>query len=160
MGDSMKKVIFLIICCLFISCDDPTSMLVLEVPEYNIELNITGNTLVEKIECIDTWIFANIIMKTDEQVHGSSYWQTPEETVELGTGDCEDLCILFMWLCYQYLDIKPDMLILRRWGENHAVSKYHGYIFADYYDWYKNKNYIYIDVYDFEKTLIYAEYIK
>lgn len=162
-GTIMKSIIFIIlICLLFFSCDDPTYLLTLDVPTYNIEMDIeiTGNTLYEKIECIDTWIFANIIMKTDKQVHGGPYWQTPEETIELKTGDCEDLVILFIWLCYQYLNIKPDMLILRRWGADHAISKYNNYVFADYYRWYKKKDYIYIDVYSFNKTLIYAEYVK
>lgn len=160
----MKKILFAIIVFIFVfaGCEDPTFVLTLDVPVYDIDidLEIRGDTLNQKLDCIDAWIFANVIMKTDEEIHGESYWQTPEETVKLKTGDCEDFCILFMWLCYQYLNMKPDMLILRRWGEDHTIVDYRDYIFLDYYNWYENGDYIYIDTYSWNKTMIYAEYVK
>lgn len=156
-----KGIIIILILLSLLSCD---YMMILgkELPYYNIDidLEIQGNTTSEKLASISFWIFSNIIMKSDIEIHGKPYWQTPEETIELETGDCEDFCILFLWLSYQYLNIKPDMLILRRWEEDHAIGKYRSYIFADYYDWYKDGDYIYIDHYSWEDALLIAEYVK
>ena len=41
------------------------------------------------------WVGNNIKYESDEQVHGvREYWQFGKETVDLGTGDCEDFAIL------------------------------------------------------------------
>ena len=41
------------------------------------------------------WVGNNIKYESDEQVHGvREYWQFGKETVNLGTGDCEDFAIL------------------------------------------------------------------
>jgi len=156
------KVIFLFFLFILCSCSQPVMYLTFEVPQYNLvtDINITGNTVNEKMQSIETWIYSNIIMKEDEEIHRKPYWQTPEETVELKTGDCEDLCILFLWMCYQYLEVKPNMVVLHRWEEDHAISIYGDFIFADYFGWYESKDYIYLEHYSWESALINAEYLK
>lgn len=43
------------------------------------------------------WIIRNIEQVPDV---GENRWQSPEETLKLKTGDCEDLCILMMFLVW------------------------------------------------------------
>jgi hypothetical protein len=44
---------------------------------------------------IETWVKANIKYNSDEKLHGErDYWQTPEETMVLRQGDCEDYAFL------------------------------------------------------------------
>jgi len=52
------------------------------------------------------------------------FWKAPEETYYLGEGDCEDVGILFLYLCREYLDM--DNLVLGKcyvpWGTaGHAI---------------------------------------
>lgn len=45
--------------------------------------------------------------KTDMEVHGvEEYWQTPEETYKLGSGDCEDYALLYAYLLITQLKLK------------------------------------------------------
>ncbi|MFO7996839.1 MAG: transglutaminase-like cysteine peptidase [Dehalococcoidia bacterium] len=46
-------------------------------------------------DTIRDWVAHNIEYKLDEDVYGViEYWQTPQETLDLRTGDCEDFAIL------------------------------------------------------------------
>ena len=46
------------------------------------------------------WVSQNIDYRYDSEAHGTpEYWQLPTETLQLGTGDCEDYAIL---LCTLY----------------------------------------------------------
>ena len=64
-------------------------------------------------EEIVTWIHYNITPVYDwDSSHPSlNEWQSPIETLDRRTGDCEDGVILFMYLCNRDLGIKPDMAL-------------------------------------------------
>jgi predicted transglutaminase-like cysteine proteinase len=51
---------------------------------------------------IRDWVAVNIEYMSDVQRWGEDYWQTPEETLFYGTGDCEDFSILLCSLLRAY----------------------------------------------------------
>lgn len=54
-------------------------------------------------DSIRDWVAANIQYKTDEEQWGvDEYWQTPDETLSLQSGDCEDFAILLCTLLRAY----------------------------------------------------------
>jgi predicted transglutaminase-like cysteine proteinase len=72
---------------------------------------------------IRDWVAANIDYKSDEEQWGEDYWQTPEETLRLRTGDCEDFSILLCSLLRAYgLDAEQVFVALGDdgQGEGHA----------------------------------------
>jgi predicted transglutaminase-like cysteine proteinase len=67
---------------------------ILGAPPY--ELTQTG------LDDIRDWVADNIDYKSDEEQWGEDYWQTPDETLRLRTGDCEDFSILLCSLLRAY----------------------------------------------------------
>ncbi|MEW5894465.1 MAG: transglutaminase-like domain-containing protein [Candidatus Omnitrophota bacterium] len=63
----------------------------------NVEEKITSTRYpkLKNAKEIMNWLKRNIKYQSDLKVHGQeSYWQTPEETMVLRTGDCEDFAFL------------------------------------------------------------------
>ena len=58
-------------------------------------------------------------------------WQTPKETMELGTGDCEDYAILMISILEE-MDIESFMVVIKR----NDVHNYHALVEVDglYYE--------------------------
>ena len=102
---------------LYVTPEDP---MVLEVLA-----NITTNPVIPDWIEIRDWVSKNIEYTYDEDVHGVvEYWQFANETLTLGTGDCEDFSIL---LC--------SLLRANGWDENEVYvvmgakdGQYHGWV--------------------------------
>lgn len=96
---------------------------------YEWEHDIDVKTIDEAME----WCANNIEPKRDD----TDYWQTPKQTYDYETGDCEDYCILFMQLVFE-LNYNPELIIIILDNDiQHAVVK----IENNYYDIHINKKY-------------------
>ena len=90
----------------------------------------------------------------------SDYFQSPIETENLRTGDCEDYTIYFMYLANKELNIKPQLVVVYITDIGfHAITEYDGV----YYDPTKNMifkelpaTWSHIISYDYDIIMIYA----
>lgn len=86
------------------------------------------------------WINNNIEYVRDIDSHGQNdYWQYPAETVELGTGDCEDICILFQDIAIRQFGIEVHAAWVE-WDTPegracHMHPKINGKYFHDFFSW-------------------------
>jgi len=77
------------------------------------------------VHLILKWVKWNIKYKRDIEVYGQpEYWQTSEETLQKGTGDCEDGAILILTLAF-WSGVPMDRIDLT-WGE--VVGGGHAYV--------------------------------
>lgn len=89
------------------------------------ELYHAGFAEIEEPDDIARWIYANIKYEWDYVDH----WQTPKETMDSRTGDCEDMAILYINILYVRFGVKADMALVNDDGRqivdggwyNHAV---------------------------------------
>ena len=112
----MKKVLFLFVVvlagCSYMDLSLPEEMTVAEILEE-----------VGKIDYSYDW---------DSENPHLEYWQSPTETEELGTGDCEDFAIYFMYLANYYFGWEPELVLVKLSGLGlHYYAEYDGII----YDW-------------------------
>jgi len=77
------------------------------------------------------WIHQTIKYKSDGDYKGSDFWQLPEETLKLKTGDCEDVSILFMFLAKRDLNIDVEMIWIVSIEKrlSHMVCRYNHIIY-------------------------------
>ena len=86
---------------------------------------------VAAFDCIRGWVSSNIEYVSDDKSHGvADYWQTPSETIGLGTGDCEDLAILLVSLLRAYG--APDDHVFVAVGSD-LNDNWHAYVIERYY---------------------------
>jgi hypothetical protein len=72
------------------------------------------------------WVGNNIKYRYDNDTHGvCDYWQLPKETLELGTGDCEDYAILLCSLLRADGWSSSDAFVVL--GKN-AENRYHAWV--------------------------------
>jgi len=112
---------------------------------------------VNSVEDILIYISNNITYKNDINVWKvNEYWQLPEETYMLKTGDCEDFCILFMYLCKVKLNVNSSYYSFENLNikENHAFVK----IEDTYYDVTNLKFDYFSDIYIFKSPGKYLNY--
>ena len=74
------------------------------------------------------WVWENIEYTLDGE---DNNWQTPKETLDLMTGDCEDMTFLFMYLVKEDFGMKGEFVVVYAEGYGyHALSIINGV----YYD--------------------------
>lgn len=60
-------------------------------------------------------------------------WQSPRQTIELGTGDCEDMALLFLYLVEQEYGVRGEIAVINQGNDTgtlHAIALIDGV----YYD--------------------------
>ena len=86
----------------------------------------------DDFEALRQWVWAHVSCRSDKEIHGvSNYWQLPAETLELGTGDCEDFAILLCTLLRAYGVSADDVYVAI--GCAKEGSGCHGYLLERYY---------------------------
>jgi predicted transglutaminase-like cysteine proteinase len=80
---------------------------------------------------IRDWVASNIdYMSDEERWDVEDYWQTPEETLSYGTGDCEDFSILLCSLLRAYgIDVERVYVALGADDEEYG----HAFLIEDWY---------------------------
>lgn len=103
----MKALIFLFAIFSFVGCEGAYLGFVVEGEELTsfsdyraepivdiVDMTMEKYGLYSEISILD-WVSENIKYEKDWENWGvPEYWQTPEQTLTKGTGDCEDYCIL------------------------------------------------------------------
>lgn len=92
------------------------------------------------VASISDYIRNNILYAYDKDVHNKEdYWQTPEETYNLQTGDCEDIALFFAYFVYNQLGMDCKIALLKLIGRDkyHATPYFEGECFkASVNRWY------------------------
>jgi hypothetical protein len=118
----MKMSIIILIILMASSCyeseierDPLRDIIVGEKTDYHCQDNIIETFT--WIDQIGLWIHQNISYKTDDQ----HYWQLPDETLNLKTGDCADMVILHLYLAKTKLNMEMNMIIISNDSSQHAL---------------------------------------
>lgn len=82
----------------YVMPDDPAVRQVADaLREYADAWGFSERRLAERAK---DWVYRNIRYVSDSEAHGlPDCWQTPYQTLRLGTGDCEDLAVLYVSIC-------------------------------------------------------------
>lgn len=137
-----------------------TIFLILSSCAYHIPLD---NTFTSPEE-IAFWVHTNIKYTYDWNSSNPSLneWQSPKETLERGTGDCEDMTLLFMYLCNRDLGIKPDIMLIlvdNRIYAGHYIARASGIYYDATHGIYGDKlpyNYAVIDIVKYDIAMLWA----
>lgn len=80
-----------------------------------------------KFDAVREWVATQIKYRSDAAVHqASDYWQFPIETLECGTGDCEDLSLLLCTLLRASGVPEDDVYVAI--GSRKGTNEYHAYV--------------------------------
>jgi hypothetical protein len=88
------------------------------------------NMSFSSMEEVYVYVTENVRYKSDLAVHGQEeYWQAPMETLERGTGDCEDFAILVGYFL-EKMGYSVRVVGVETWyGSNHAILKVNGILY-------------------------------
>lgn len=113
----------------------------------------------EKEYCstIEYWVLNEIEYIQDIDNQGIlDYWQTPEETYSLMSGDCEDRAILWAYFVERYYG--PGAMVILTYSELndkwHMSGKYNDYWFSRFED------FKIVKIYSLEEALIVSKYLR
>jgi hypothetical protein len=81
---------------------------------------------------IRDWVATNIDYMLDEQRWGEDYWQTPEETLSYGSGDCEDFSVLLCSLLRAY-GIDAERVYVALGVDDGSEEPGHAFLIEDWY---------------------------
>ena len=100
----MKRVILILILLLLLGCQWA----------YDRNKDITFDNIpvmgFETVEEVIRFVAARTSYHSDSIHDTDEYWQSPDQTYIWKTGDCEDFCILAMYLIYQELGLEPCLV--------------------------------------------------
>lgn len=99
----MKHLIFLMLVISMYGCTTPTKPKTVQGYEYEWSKPIKVASIDEALE----WCSKNITYKSDFE--RNDYWQTPQQTYDKRTGDCDDFCLLFVQLAHE-LGHEPELI--------------------------------------------------
>jgi len=123
---NMKKIIFFLF-YIFLACSNGQEDIeVGSLSQYDFNNDIQVDTIKDAV----FYVAQNIKYEIDLASGNEDYWQTPEQTYTLKTGDCEDRAILLMYILKDKLDIDSVLLLVK----NILTEEGHGMVFAnDFY---------------------------
>lgn len=144
----MRNIIILLAIIILASCTVPSG-------DEGFKFN---NPKFENMNDACKWVYENINYKKDRY----DDWQLPQETIDRGYGDCEDMAILLMGIMQYQKGYQSEMLVVKLDNSiYHAVVRYNGKI----YDCTSgtsngNTNYKIIEVYNYNDAMNIAKYVK
>ena len=97
-----------------------------------------------------------LVIKAKTEKKGENYWQTPEETWNKKTGDCEDISLLIAYCCKQILNIEPDMVRINIRGNLHIIIHYDN-IYYDFGNKFSEKELDILAMVDYKYALSFAK---
>lgn len=104
-------------CQLEVQIDDPKDIEIGTIENYDFENDIKVKT----VGAAMSYVISNIKYKRDDP----NYWQLPEETYKLKTGDCEDFAIMLMYIMDK-MNLYSELAVVNIIGTNvyHAMVYY------------------------------------
>ena len=113
----MLKYLVIIGICFLIACT-------IEGQLWDYEFNFPYGCKIETPYDAFLWVSSYIFYQKDNK----DEWKTPEETFNDGDGDCEDVALLMMYLCYAYAGETPVMLEIDK-GSGHMIVEVDGSLY-------------------------------
>jgi hypothetical protein len=104
------------------------------------------------------WVYKNISYKDDFY----DKWKIPQQTLDDGCGDCEDMAILLMGIMNYQQGINSQLLIVEKsFGIYHAILQYDGNYYEPTSGTVDSRlKYKIVATYDYYGALFMAKYIK
>ena len=141
----MARLAAVILVVLTFSCSLPT------VADWDYSFPDGGRKFAD-VSSILSFVYQNVMYKADVVGH----WQTPEETSTLGTGDCEDFAILFMYYVYTRGFGDPILEGVRTINGNHAMVGLSGVTYDPTYGRIVTENVNVYETYSYGQAIYYA----